>query len=706
MDPKGGKFFDCVVVVHHLISSKLAELGARYFRDFRVITLKETSQDRVWPKPQNRTWQYVMRSAFDSKCETPLLWWEADAVPLKPGWLTTLWEAYQEGGQPFMGHIVQKDGRIWMTGVGIYPWDTLRYCPDAMRAEAAPFDVVMSQATIGLTHRANHLIEHVWSNHPDGQTAPSFQTQADVARMVPPSAVLFHRCKDGSLIDRLSKPDTKKSALPLSFAPIPPNTKTCIVQLGRYGDIINILPVAKAIYDRDGIPPAIMVAQQYADVLEGVSYAVPYVYQGDFADINPAIVQAKKAFPDVIVSQVYGHDYTVEKHCDSFAKESWRVAGYFPQWGKLPLIFDKRNSAREAKIIKELVKTKLPVILLNLFGNSSPFSGAAELKSDIVRRWSHCCEIVDISDYQAPRIFDLLGLIERACVFVTIDTATAHLVSSNMTAMRIVLKTDKPSLWHGVGVEGIRYSEVSMRRQSIHETIFYGAITRGGFDAPRLRHVYCDYPGKGETARRNGLAAQTWQTTYAKGGWLPMPVADNQLPRLWTKDTGKKFAYFKDVIDFACGHCEPDDRIVFTNTDSCFSENIAMTIGNHKVAYFPRRDFPRLDKPLTDAQIKKGHDYCGTDMFVFTPEWWRKIRHDMPDLIIGAEGWDCLLRQLMIENGGKKVMNAIYHERHDSYWEVSQNRHAVPSQLHCVKLCYDWLTKRGIKPEDHGFKNI
>lgn len=74
----------------------------------------------------------------------------------------------------------------------------------------------------------------------------------------------------------------------------------------------------------------------------------------------------------------------------------------------------------------------------------------------------------------------------------------------------------------------------------------------------------------------------------------------------------------------------------------------------------------------------------------------------MPDLVFGAEAWDCCLRILMQQSGGVEIKNAIYHERHASRWEQPQNRAVLPSQLHCRKLAKEFLLKRGINPQQHG----
>jgi hypothetical protein len=66
----------------------------------------------------------------------------------------------------------------------------------------------MKDEMIWECHNAEPLIQHVWGivngqTHPILGEAPVFRTQNEVKSWLNPKAVLFHRCKDASLIDRL-----------------------------------------------------------------------------------------------------------------------------------------------------------------------------------------------------------------------------------------------------------------------------------------------------------------------------------------------------------------------------------------------------------------------------------------------------------------------------------------------------------------------
>ena len=87
-----------------------------------------------WPQPQNYAWQAAARliegNARYRELFVGWLWWEADALPLKSGWLATLRKAYVACRKPFMGHIV--DGSGHMNGVALYPIDISEHTVNCM----------------------------------------------------------------------------------------------------------------------------------------------------------------------------------------------------------------------------------------------------------------------------------------------------------------------------------------------------------------------------------------------------------------------------------------------------------------------------------------------------------------------------------------------------------------------------------------------
>src|ERR1044071_8713906 len=55
-----------------------------------------------------------------------------------------------------------------------------------------------------------------------------------------------------------------------------PNQPTIVCQLGRFGDLMILFPGLKALYDASGIKPVVMVANEFASIFDGISYAEPW----------------------------------------------------------------------------------------------------------------------------------------------------------------------------------------------------------------------------------------------------------------------------------------------------------------------------------------------------------------------------------------------------------------------------------------------
>lgn len=153
----------------------------------------------------NAVWKFVALEM--QRVKRNWLWMEPDAVPLKQDWLMRLQTAYSNAKKPFFGPIVPDMHH--MNGTAIYPWDTPARCPQTFASgEIYGFDVLMSGEVLNQIHDASNLFHHTWVEkygqlrpHGDGEY-PTFPT-AESAKRVQKGAVLFHRNKDGTLIDRL-----------------------------------------------------------------------------------------------------------------------------------------------------------------------------------------------------------------------------------------------------------------------------------------------------------------------------------------------------------------------------------------------------------------------------------------------------------------------------------------------------------------------
>lgn len=219
-----------------------------------------------------------------------------------------------------------------------------------------------------------------------------------------------------------------------------------------------------------------------------------------------------------------------------------------------------------------------------------------------------------------------------------------------------------------------------------------------------IYHAHCVYnPRSKETQRRMNLARRTWE----EQPWIDCPIPERSC-RLFS-DRGGVVPYIKDLFAEAINGKDNGDIIVFTNSDICVSPiccvSIVAALQSIDAGYCFRRDFGRLDQPLPVQKIKTGIHYCGSDLYAFRAGWWRQYRREYPDLLLGREAWDAVLRLLIDEtHPGKNctLYNLIYHEKHSSTWENPLNKRTLRSQLYNVELAKQWMMVSGYNPRQIG----
>lgn len=231
-----------------------------------------------------------------------------------------------------------------------------------------------------------------------------------------------------------------------------PHTPPCFIQLGRYGDLLLLFPAFKLIKDRTGSTPVVIVTTTYANLFEGISYATPYQITGHwYMDMPKARAIADEKFGSAIIPhwwsanvpkddvpqgpkvlQCHGHEWGVDiKKYPDFGTSMWLRAGFTrEEMIAAPLVFDRRNLVREEALVKQHVFNDRPLLLYNFTGVSSPFGYVPEMMRLLAPYRQHF-NMLDLGQVRAARLFDLLGLYDRAVGLVTIDTATAHLAPAS-----------------------------------------------------------------------------------------------------------------------------------------------------------------------------------------------------------------------------------------------------------------------------------
>ena len=486
-----------------------------------------------------------------------------------------------------------------------------------------------------------------------------------------------------------------------------------VCQLGRNGDICAILPILYQDFLKTGERQRLMVAKDYAELLEGCSYIEPIIFDGSFAEINRAREYAQTLQGNlvssqvvggggVVVSQIYGTNYDTSKTTESFQLESLRMMNALGEWRfQHPLVFDKRDKEREAMLIKDLPQNQKWIVVATS-GTSSPFIHK-ELLHILLTSYFPKHHVVDLDKIKAERFYDLLGIMDHKntlCI-VAIDSAPLHLAHGANKPV-IALVTDKPTMWHGAAyrpnhIKYIRYNEFASQAvpmiNRIEKIAYPGCRFAKRKKGQKIVHLYSDYVSRNEDdKRRQEVARATWRREYAKMRWEVAAIPDGAL---FKKLDG--MPYIKALYRQACLHAEDDDILLFSNSDICFvegfTERVFKWIKEYPAIACTRRDLKRFDAPVPNSQVLEGEDYVGKDVFIFSKAWWREYSPNYPEMILGREAWDKIMAELIVIGGGAIIRNLIYHETHHSFW--LQDRDNNEGNKYNRSLAIDWLRERG-----------
>lgn len=481
--------------------------------------------------------------------------------------------------------------------------------------------------------------------------------------------------------------------------------KNVWITLGAFGDICNALPLVWGDFQA-GNHPTMMVAREFESILDGVGYCERLVYDGHYSESAKAADYAEslKQFDNVYLVQCYGTK--IDRVTDSFCKEAWRLVGRLNDWDSLPLVFDRRNKEREGELLVKVGNRPKPKILVSTSGKSSPFPYRGALM-EVLKPLHPMYDFIDLDGFRAERIYDLIGLMERADCIITTDSGPLHLANAVPKLPVIAFITHFPDLWHGSPKRSnhalyIRYDEFAKRSGEIVEMLRRGSIQ--GM-SKRLIHVWSEYDRRDSGAiRRNRVAAQTWENEYKTGVWTSCPVHEKALVRNGNLvGEQKPVPFVKDLLGEAVKKARPGDIIVFSNDDTCFAPGLTETLVKNAsirgAVWGARREHTKINKPLSHGELIKGYKHCGSDIFAFTPEWWERYEGDFPDFLLTFEAWDLVFKKLINTTGGMELMDTCYHEVHASFWHVPENRECA-GNLYNRELTRQWLARHNIKWEE------
>lgn len=162
-----------------------------------------------WPEGANSLF-FTAARFIQENVKSYWIWLEPDCVPMRSGWLREIEDHYMLAGQLFLGHIYKNTQpefpREVMSGIAVYPANTAQIL---FEVQAIAWDVHHAQTICDLGANTN-LIYAFWGQKDLAPTFVEFKGHNDpvnamVLENIPKEAVLYHRNKDGTLINLLRR---------------------------------------------------------------------------------------------------------------------------------------------------------------------------------------------------------------------------------------------------------------------------------------------------------------------------------------------------------------------------------------------------------------------------------------------------------------------------------------------------------------------
>ena len=232
------------------------------------------------------------------------------------------------------------------------------------------------------------------------------------------------------------------------------------IQLAKYGDILSVLPVLNYQFQATGTPQNLIVAKQYSDILEGLEYVKPVVFDGHWQDLKGAIRFAKKSFDRVECFQLYGIGMNFEKRHPSFQLDQWDRVGCLDLWDNIPLVLPRRGKYDSTKHI----------ISISDHSQSSPFFQKEELVEQIRNLFPNH-HINRIAGKRSSSMIGILPEFDASDLVVCVDSSHLHLSAATKTPV-IAMTADRPTFWHGSAWSKrfafhCRYSDYQIRKNEL-----------------------------------------------------------------------------------------------------------------------------------------------------------------------------------------------------------------------------------------------
>lgn len=460
--------------------------------------------------------------------------------------------------------------------------------------------------------------------------------------------------------------------------------------LGRNGDLISILPAMWALA-QTGVRPVVCVSEEFSGVMDGVSYCDHIVYPGPYND--PAAgnrwLQNHLRGQEITIAQWYRHPFDHSRQTSSYQTESWRVAGMLNEFGKHPLVFDKRDLDREKTLTDTVDSQGKDLILVALDGVSSPLRQREEIIEMIHQSFPDAC-ICDISKIRGHRVYDLISLYEKSDCIISCDTVHLHLSrAARVPVVALINNGFFGSVPPPNAVATIRYSDADMIEKVRHAVTTVLDAKNGHHFVVHAVHMHGD-------SERHRKAQATWPAAYGTESIIKHHSTDWGLT-MKIPDDPRELPPLKVILEGPRDKTISDsDVIIFQNSDIALSSGSIEQMRRH-AATFGAFSMRRVEPG-------SGYTHIGRDLFGFRADWLRENLAKIPDFFIGCPYFDLVIAAMIRKERGivstkenlspdfypcEMASGMATHEAHKSSWD-GENEFKFGANLHNRKLALEW----------------
>jgi hypothetical protein len=227
-----------------------------------------------------------------------------------------------------------------------------------------------------------------------------------------------------------------------------------IVLMGKHGDLINMLPVAREAARHLGKAVPWFFSPEFGQVFDGVSYVEPVPLKIPYWRPDLAHERAKRLGYRPVYAQVWGRcSHPEGARVSKFAlapynMAAWLVSGFtrdeFFDRQRYPLVFDKRDLGRETHLLARhgwIGSPKFKICVATTIGETSPYRHGWNIYMSLRREFGDDA-VVNVGPIRATRIYDFLTLLETADLIIASDNVFLHLAAATETPVVAIVRDD------------------------------------------------------------------------------------------------------------------------------------------------------------------------------------------------------------------------------------------------------------------------